>query len=227
MKKQILSTACLALLTVSIVFTGCKKDDTTSPVVTITGGNQTISLQGTYTELGATATDDTDDALTASASGTVNTNQAGTYIITYSATDAAGNTGTATRTVIVRNDAYALAGNYAVVDDCSGVIFNYTQTITVSSTVNNRIEFNRFADYANNTSIYAMVTGSTINLPSQTAVSIGTGSAAACEIANHTFVSQSGSISGSNFTITYTDQLVGPGSCSGAAASCTAVFTKQ
>lgn len=225
MKKQILSISALALLTVALVFTGCKKDDITAPEVTVTGGDQTISLNSSYTELGATATDDRDGEVSVSTSGAVNKDLAGTYVITYSATDAAGNTGTATRTVIVKNDAAYLAGTYTVVDNCGGTIFNYSQTITASTTVNNRIEFNKFADYAGNSSIYAMVTGTTINIPSQTAVGIGTNSGGSCDVANHTFVSQSGGISGNDFAITYTDQLVGPGACTGAAASCTAAYS--
>ena len=42
-----------------------------------------------------------DGGETVTASGTVDTSVAGTYSITYTATDAAGNTGTATRTVTV------------------------------------------------------------------------------------------------------------------------------
>jgi len=228
MKKQILSASALALLTVSLVFTGCKKDDTTAPVVTVTGGNPTISLQGTYSELGATATDDEDGAVTASASGTVDVNHTGTYTITYTATDAAGNTGTATRTVTVKNDAQALAGTYNVSEVCDGVTSTpFTQTVTVSETVNNRIGFSKFANYSNNTSIYAMVTGTSITLPSQTATSIGTNNGGTCDVANHTFASSTSStISGSNFVLNFTDVLTGPGACTGAAINCTETFVK-
>src|ERR1019366_1244994 len=118
MKKNILSLIAIALMATASIFTGCKKDDTTAPVVTLTGGaaSQTISLQGTYTELGATANDDKDGALTPTTSGSVNVNLTGTYIITYSATDAAGNTGTATRTITVVNDAAGYAGTYDCTD---------------------------------------------------------------------------------------------------------------
>ena len=72
--------------------------DKTAPVITLKGSNPTIvELGGSYSEAGATA--DTGEAVTAS--GSVNTSAVGVYTITYSATDRAGNTGTASRTVIV------------------------------------------------------------------------------------------------------------------------------
>ena len=71
--------------------------DTTNPVVTVTGDNPaTVELGDTYTDAGATTTEGT-----VSSSGTVDTSTVGSYTITYSATDASGNTGTATRTVNV------------------------------------------------------------------------------------------------------------------------------
>ena len=70
--------------------------DTVSPVLTVLGANPaTVELGATYTDAGATS----DGGETVSSSGTVDTNTVGSYTITYSATDAAGNTGTATRTV--------------------------------------------------------------------------------------------------------------------------------
>ncbi|MFY9311297.1 MAG: DUF5011 domain-containing protein [Bacteroidia bacterium] len=227
MKKNILSLSAMALV-LGALFTACNKEDTTAPVVTLTGdASKTVSLQGTYTEEGATATDDEDGEVTPTVSGTVNVNLAGTYTITYTATDAAGNVGTATRTVIVKNDAEDWAGNYSVVDVCGTSTFNYNQTVTASTTVNNKLMFSKFADYAGNTAIYAMVTGSDISIPSQSAVGIGTNNGGTCDVANHQFVSQSGMSNSNGFVITYTDELTGPGACTAAAASCTATFTKM
>ena len=77
--------------------------DTTAPVVTITGNaNVIVELGETYTDAGATATD-LSGTVAVVTTGTVDTNSVGTYVITYSATDASGNTGTATRTVIVED----------------------------------------------------------------------------------------------------------------------------
>ncbi|MDG5491174.1 immunoglobulin-like domain-containing protein [Psychroserpens sp. SPM9] len=84
--------------------------DTTAPVITLNGAS-TINLEvgDTYNELGATATDNIDGNLTSSiviGGDTVNTNSAGTYVVTYNVSDAAGNNATqVTRTVIVTQPA--------------------------------------------------------------------------------------------------------------------------
>ena len=75
--------------------------DQTLPVITLTGGNVTIEAGGSYTELGATASDNYYTGLSVTPTGAVNTSAVGTYTITYSATDDSNNTGTATRTVTV------------------------------------------------------------------------------------------------------------------------------
>jgi hypothetical protein len=71
--------------------------DTTLPVITVTPGADTVERGATWTDAGATAY----TGETVTASGTVDTTTAGTYVITYSATDAAENVGTAERMVIV------------------------------------------------------------------------------------------------------------------------------
>ena len=70
-------------------------------MVTVTGDNPaTVELGGTYTDAGATAID-FGESIDVNLSGSVDTSAVGTYTLTYSATDASGNTGTATRTVNV------------------------------------------------------------------------------------------------------------------------------
>ena len=72
--------------------------DTVFPIITILGDNPaTVELGSSYTDAGATS----DGGETVSTSGSVDTNTVGSYDITYSATDAAGNTSTATRIVNV------------------------------------------------------------------------------------------------------------------------------
>ena len=71
--------------------------DIVSPVVTVTVGTDTVERGSIWTDAGATA----DTGESAIATGEVNTDIAGTYTITYTATDASGNIGTATRTVTV------------------------------------------------------------------------------------------------------------------------------
>ena len=92
------------LLALGIVIADNVSEDTTTPpdtvfpVITILGDNPaTVELGSSYTDAGATS----DGGETVTSSGTVDTNTVGTYTITYSASDAAGNTSTATRTVNV------------------------------------------------------------------------------------------------------------------------------
>jgi hypothetical protein len=74
--------------------------DTTPPVITVLGTNPlSLSVGTAYTEAGATCVDNKDTSCTVVTTGTVNTATAGTYIITYTATDAAGNASSKTRTV--------------------------------------------------------------------------------------------------------------------------------
>ena len=80
--------------------------DTTPPVITLIGSS-TINLNvgDTYTEQGASATDNVDGDISANiviGGDTVNTNVAGTYVVTYNVSDAAGNAASeVSRTVYV------------------------------------------------------------------------------------------------------------------------------
>jgi hypothetical protein len=76
--------------------------DNTAPVITLAGTNPATVIEGdSYTDAGASATDNIDASVTVVSSGTVNMNKAGNYTIIYTAKDIAGNVGTATRTVNV------------------------------------------------------------------------------------------------------------------------------
>jgi hypothetical protein len=86
--------------------------DTTAPVITVASGKDTVEQGSTWTDAGATA--DGDEAVTVS--GTVDTSAVGTYTITYTATDAKGNTGTAIRTVNVVDTIAKLEAQLAAVE---------------------------------------------------------------------------------------------------------------
>ena len=76
--------------------------DTTAPVIVMNGGNVTLTVGDVYTDAGATCSDDVDPTCTVIATSTINTTTAGTYTVTYSATDVAGNVATpVVRTVSV------------------------------------------------------------------------------------------------------------------------------
>ncbi|MDF1597591.1 MAG: DUF5011 domain-containing protein [Acidimicrobiia bacterium] len=79
--------------------------DTTVPVISLTGANpQTIEVGSPYVELGATASDTYDGDISGSIvinATAVNTSVVGSYPVFYDVTDAAGNPGSAIRTVNV------------------------------------------------------------------------------------------------------------------------------
>ncbi|MDA7629016.1 DUF5011 domain-containing protein, partial [Verrucomicrobia bacterium] len=82
--------------------------DTTAPVITLAGLTTVNHEAGmAYTDAGATATDNLDATVTVITSGTVDVNTPGTYTLTYSAEDTAGNhvplapAAPLTRTVVV------------------------------------------------------------------------------------------------------------------------------
>ncbi len=88
--------------------------DTIAPVITLIGAS-TINLNvgDTYTEQGATATDNIDGNITANivTTGTVNTTVGGTYLVNYNVSDAAGNAATqVTRTVNVTQPSTGCSG---------------------------------------------------------------------------------------------------------------------
>ena len=100
--------------TVSIMIADVEEPDTVAPVITLKG-DATLSLiqHATYTDAGATATDDRDGTITVTTTGSVNTSIVGTYTITYRATDKAGNKATKKRTVKVRYLTTAALGSLA------------------------------------------------------------------------------------------------------------------
>ena len=78
--------------------------DTTAPTIVLSGsmGNSFNHEAGSvYSDDGATATDLNNATVTVVVSGEVDITKVGSNILTYSATDSAGNTATATRTVNV------------------------------------------------------------------------------------------------------------------------------
>ncbi|RVU84136.1 DUF5011 domain-containing protein [Leucothrix sargassi] len=80
-----------------------KVTDQTAPSIALVGGSVvTVAYGESYTDAGANAVDAVDGELTPSVSGSVNTNVIGSYVLTYNASDAAGNNATAaTRTINV------------------------------------------------------------------------------------------------------------------------------
>ncbi len=81
--------------------------DTTPPVITLNGENPVNLIVGnTYTDTGATATDNVDGDITAliQTASTVDTSTAGNYTVTYTVSDQAGNNSSKVRNIIVSDD---------------------------------------------------------------------------------------------------------------------------
>ena len=128
--------------------------DTTAPSITLTGSSTiNLTVGDTFTDPGATATDDVDGDLTSSISitGTVDTSTIGTYTLTYSVADAVSNSASTTRTVIV-NAAVSNSGNISFVNgtcQCpnatvgdTAVIDGVTYTAVDDSTIRGEIANN-------------------------------------------------------------------------------------
>jgi uncharacterized repeat protein (TIGR02543 family) len=138
--------------------------DIAPPVVTPTGDTTIfVELGSSYTDAGFTFTDN-DTGVFAKSSGiafagaivnAVNPNQLGTYTFTYNVTDPSGNTGVATRTVIVRDTtppAITLLGlanlriPHGVIYNDSGVtVFDVSGSVT--PTVVNPVDTNNVGFY--------------------------------------------------------------------------------
>lgn len=108
-----------------IGFMACQPKDKQAPLIFLKGDNPYIvSLGKFFKDPGATVEDNKDKDITnklimthnveinGPANGDGTTKRTGTYTVTYTCKDAAGNTGTATRTVIVKNDVEQYATRY-------------------------------------------------------------------------------------------------------------------
>jgi Domain of unknown function (DUF5011) len=204
MKFNLITPILLAI----VLITACKKEpeqpngptaDTTAPVISVNGGitqfqNLPNTLNGgNWNTPIASAIDNIDGDISSQivVSGTVNPNFKGVYNISYTVTDAAGNTATTPVDVNIVNSIDSLAGNYLVYDTipAASFYFQYPQTVTSSNTINGQIHFDRFADYINNTAIYAQISNSVLTLPLQTTGPIGTNNEVHSFIGNGSFLS--------------------------------------
>jgi hypothetical protein len=78
--------------------------DKTPPAISLNGsGRDSVYATTSYLDPGASATDAHDGPVAVTSASSINASLPGTYTITYTATDAAGNSATATRSVTVKN----------------------------------------------------------------------------------------------------------------------------
>lgn len=177
MKKNLLFLPVVLALVSSLTFVGCKDDeDTTPPVVTLNGDpSPDLELQATFTDPGATAVDDEDGNLQVTVEGSVNKNLVGTYVLTYSATDNSGNTGSAQRVVTYENalssDPFEGTWN-CVISQGATVVDTYSEDLDISTTLNNGLEWSKFGNYSNaNAKLNIVFTGNNqVSVPQQTII---------------------------------------------------------
>ena len=141
-----------AVLIIALCFQSCKEEDLSPPLVTLEGeGTVTSVLNEEYNDPGATAIDDIDGDISSSVyiESNVNVDHVGTYTVSYTAVDDAGNVSPpVSRTVIIYNTAEVYEDIYLATDiniypDQDTIV--YDVAITIDSTVNNRVRLSDFA----------------------------------------------------------------------------------
>ena len=150
-----LAAASIATMTV-LTFPACQQEeDIAPPTISLLGDNpHYMDLNSDYIEPGFSVTDQEDGAISndrVAVSSNVDKDVAGTYTVTYSVTDNAGNTGVTDRSVIVRNSAEFLAGEYnGAVNACQAPPNSvYDATIAISNTQNGKFTITNFGGFGN------------------------------------------------------------------------------
>lgn len=112
--------------------------DVTAPTINVTGANpMTVEIGGTYTELGAVATDDVDGTFAATPSGSVDTNTLGTYTITYNATDSSTNAAVpVTRTVNVVDTTAPVISSLSAIPTTTTAAITFSTNENATSVIN-------------------------------------------------------------------------------------------
>ncbi len=177
MKSKLFSVLAILAVFGLLITTSCEEDDGTPPVIELKGDNpMTIDFGADFEDPGATAKDDEDGEVDVFVEGTVNTEAAGEYTLTYTATDEAGNVGTAKRTVFVTHTKSNISGNYVVNEtftsnnpnEPNGTWGPFNATITQGEEGKMSIRFNNFGDYGSSTIVNAELggnTGRTVTIP--------------------------------------------------------------
>jgi hypothetical protein len=148
------------VISVSLFLIGCNPKDSQPPLIFLIGENpQIVTLNSWWEDPGVTIDDNVDGEIPGTAvtvthniefavpapNGSGITKLSGTYTVTYTIKDKAGNEATATRTVIVKNaaDKYATKYyQYVIPTNCSIVVPDtLTVDLSVDARINNRVFF--------------------------------------------------------------------------------------
>lgn len=202
MKKNSLMSMGVALAIVStVLFSACKKEDTSSPTITLKGDAvMTIFVNETFTDPGVTCDDldakEDEVDLTADVvkTGTVDNSKSGEYIIRYNCEDEAGNAANeVTRKVIVKHKNSTIQGLYSASESCTGIPSGAFSCSVNNGTSETAITISNFGNYG-------VVVNATLGGTYNTDVTV-----ASQNIGGATF-SGSGTVEpdGKKITITYT-----------------------
>lgn len=144
--------------------------DVTPPVITVNGENPRTVVQGVeYKDEGATAKDKTDGNVQIVTLNSVDSAKIGSYIVTYTATDKAGNQAVALRTVNVIEDTVApqitLKGNNPIYVNRGTVYTDQgaTATDTIDGNVNVAVQHNVDIDKVGTYTVYYTAVDSVAN----------------------------------------------------------------
>jgi hypothetical protein len=177
LKTIIMTKYIIPVLFLFMLATGCKKYDLTDTAdqvgtskvtyfaeLTLTGEPYMSLVQGsTFTDPGATATEK-GQSIKVTSSGTVNTNQPGMYIITYSAINKDGFAATTQRTVVVltghETSGVDVSGNYAYVG--SG-----TYSATITKVAEGVYTTDNIYGSATIPAVFVTLDGATVTIPTQ------------------------------------------------------------
>lgn len=203
-----------------------KKDDescTYAPTIKLIGDKEVeINLGANYEDQGATATNKDGSSLTVvidDASDEVNTSVAGTYVITFKATNDYG-VAKVSRTVNVVIGPDAWEGSWALTSQCSAVQFPLNDAPIINQAQNGNLGIDDMFDYLGVIfgSATAIVDGANITVPEQTysnngitIVFSGTGT-----------MNETGTVATIDYAYDNTTPLVG-----GDPGTCTATYEKQ
>lgn len=138
---------------VAIVLFSCQQKDKQAPIIILNGSNPMyVILNKNFKDPGAIADDNKDKDITnkiimthnvpinGPANGEGTTKDTGTYYVTYTCKDAAGNTATKKRTVIVKNQIQQFTSRYELtVNAFAGNIFKDTTISGLNLNVDNRV----------------------------------------------------------------------------------------
>jgi len=170
MKKSTnaLKMSLLSFCLFGAMFTSCKKDDadTVAPTITLNGSSTVYVQKGqTYSDAGAVGSDNVDGTITVASAGTVNQNTTGTYTISYTGKDNAGNAAAEQKRIVYVVDftgLYDLSDKVTSTDTSVNGTYTGVANVSVSNSTNNKMTIGNFGAIGNSVYVDATWAGATL-----------------------------------------------------------------